>query len=366
MSPINFSPTQKRNISKILPFGIICCFFGVLWTVVERGLLGNLNYYPATGNPYQFEQSFVGVSVGALLIGWTIGIIEILFLKKIFIGQSFGKKIFIKTSIYISTLCIFLLSLTIILNSIVLEVSLFDPLNLNSVTQFITNFAFWSVIIYMGTVVFIMLFFSEVSDQLGQSILKDFILGKYHKPREEERIFMFLDMKSSTSIAEKLGHIKFYELLNEYYKDLTEAITKTSGEIYKYVGDEVIISWTLKEGVKNENCIQCFLIMKKTLDRASGKYLKKFGLVPGFKAGLHFGKTTIGEIGILKKEIAFSGDVLNTTARIQSECNSYEVDILISEKLINLFKNSYDLTEIGECELRGKEEKIKLFTLKTT
>ena len=50
----------------------------------------------------------------------------------------------------------------------------------------------------------------------------------------------------------------------------------------------------------------------------------QYGVVPEFKAGFHVGFATVGEIGVLKKIIAFSGDVLNTTSRIQSNCNKFD------------------------------------------
>ena len=73
---------------------------------------------------------------------------------------------------------------------------------------------------------------------------------------------MFLDMKSSTTIAESLGHVKYFEMLKEYYSDLSDPIIKYSGEIYQYVGDEIVVSWKLKNGLQNNNCIQCFFAMK--------------------------------------------------------------------------------------------------------
>ena len=155
------------------------------------------------------------------------------------------------------------------------------------------------------------------------------------------------------------------KLLNDYYADITEAILQTSGEIYQYVGDEIVVSWKFKNGFKNNNCLHCFFLIKEIFSDASEKYNRKFGLVPGFKAGLHCGKVTTGEIGVVKKEIIFTGDVLNTTARIQASCNNYGIDILVSNDLIAKLKieNEYILTEIGECELRGKNEKVKLKTL---
>ena len=77
-----------------------------------------------------------------------------------------------------------------------------------------------------------------------------------------------------------------------------------------------------------------FLCIKEAMKKQSRKYNERFGLLPQFKAGFHLGKVTTGEIGDIKKEIIFTGDVLNTTARIQGLCNTYKVDILISGDLV--------------------------------
>ena len=142
---------------------------------------------------------------------------------------------------------------------------------------------------------------------------------------------MFLDMKSSTTIAEQLGHVEYFRLLNKYYADISDAIIQTAGEVYQYAGDEIIVSWDLKNGLANNNCIRCFFLIKKTFKKVSESYIKRFGLTPEFKAGFHYGKVTTGEIGVIKKEIFFTGDVLNTTARIQAKCNEFGTDILISD-----------------------------------
>jgi class 3 adenylate cyclase len=366
MSLLYLSPKQKRNISKILPFGIICFCFGIVWSIVEQSLLGPLNHYPATGLPYDFTIALFTTSFSSLIFGWIVGAIEVLFVNKLFVRKSFGLKILIKTILYITALALFLIALTFIFNFFTSEHSVFDPAPLEKLIQFITSFSFWGVIIYMGAIIGVMLFYSEISDNLGQGVLTNFLIGKYHNSREEERIFMFLDMKSSTTIAEKLGHVRYYQLLNDYYADITEAIIQTSGEIYQYVGDEVVVSWKLRNGLKNNNCLRCFFTIKEIFNDRSKIYIEAYGLVPGFKAGIHYGKVTTGEIGVVKKEIIFTGDVLNTTARIQSICNSYDVDILVSDDLISKIQmpDEFTITDIGECELRGKDEKVKLKTVK--
>jgi len=365
MGLLNFSPKQKRNIGKILPFGILCFLFGVVWVIVERSLLGPLDHYPATGIPYEFLPALMTTSIGSLIFGLLVGSVEVLYINKLFIKRPFGLKILIKTIIYITSLAVFMIFLFIIFSLIMRQSSPFDSEQITILLQFILSFSFWGVIVYMGATLGVILFFSEVSDNLGQGVLTNFLTGKYHQSREEERIFMFLDMKSSTTIAEKLGHVRYYQLLNDYYADITNAIIQTSGEIYQYVGDEIVVSWKMKEGLKNNNCLKCFFMIKKIFKIRSKNYMESYGLVPGFKAGFHFGMVTTGEIGVVKKEIIFTGDVVNTTARIQSLCNTNNVEILISEDLLNVLQtpDEYTIREIGECELQGKDERVKLHTV---
>jgi len=176
---------------------------------------------------------------------------------------------------------------------------------------------------------------------------------------------MFLDMKSSTTIAEKLGHVKYFEMLRAYYADLSDPIIQYQGELNQYIGDEMVITWTLENGLNNNNCVACFFEMKKELAKKSAQYINLYGLLPSFKAGIHIGKVTTGEIGKIKRDIIFTGDVLNTAARIQGLCNSYGMDILVSEELINKLDldKRYAIQSLGERELRGRDKKVKLYTI---
>ena len=241
----------------------------------------------------------------------------------------------------------------------------FDPAVLDSLYRFIRRFSFWSIIIYVSLILGVALFYSEVSEYLGFGVLRNFFIGKYHSPKQETRIFMFLDMKSSTTIAEKLGHEKYFDLLKDYYADMTDAILETSGQIYQYVGDEIVISWGKMEGLYKNNCIQCFSRISDSITENNKRYLEKFGVIPEFKAGYHIGEVTSGEIGIIKKEIIYTGDVLNTTARIQEQCNRYNARILISGELLEELQKEdpVSFTQLGKLTLRGKQEAIGLFSL---
>ena len=361
------SPKTRINIKRIIPFGLIWLMFALVYSLVEKGLLGNLNRYPSTGNPYHFNKSIWITGLSALVLGLLIGTVEILFFHKIFLKTSLLKKILYKTFIYIIIVISCLLIITNIYNAIEFKTSVLDKSVWNAFWVFFSKFAFWSIEIYIAVTIGISLFYSEISENIGQGVLNNFFTGKYHTPKEEERIFMFLDMKSSTTIAEDIGHVKYFGMLKEYFSDLTNPIIQYFGEIYQYVGDEIVVTWTLKNGVLNNRCIECFFEMKRAIQKQKIKYQNQFGYVPEFKAGFHYGKVITGEIGVIKKEIIFTGDVLNTTARIQSLCNGYGVDLLVSGQLMKKLDLHlpFQIKEMGENALRGRGEKIDLFTILT-
>ncbi|MFT6026510.1 MAG: adenylate cyclase [Psychroserpens sp.] len=235
-----------------------------------------------------------------------------------------------------------------------------------TIFEFVTDITVLLYFILWGFITLSTLFFLQVNDKFGPGILIKFLRGQYHTPKDEQRVFMFLDMRSSTSIAEKIGHHEYFNLLRDLFAEVTPTILKYGGEIYQYVGDEVVLSWPLERGLKNASCVRCFLEVEDHLKELAPHYLKEYGCSPEFKAGLHFGQVTAGEVGVIKKDIVYSGDVLNTAARIQAQCNQYKVNLLLSDELYHLLdhQNQFELISIGSIELRGKVEKVPLSTLK--
>lgn len=197
--------------------------------------------------------------------------------------------------------------------------------------------------------------------------LPKFVTGKYHRPEEINKIFLFIDLKSSTAIAEKLGNTKYSSFLIDYFHDMTGAILMSKAEIYQYIGDEIILTWSYEKGIKHSRCINCFYDLRNTIELNKERYLKQYGVYPQFKASLHAGKVSVTWIGSIKKEIVYHGDVLNTTARIQAECNNYGQSFLISEFMLsNIQIPEYLRSEfVGELQLKGKQKKVKIYGLKS-
>jgi len=205
-------------------------------------------------------------------------------------------------------------------------------------------------------------FIRQCASMVGPRILLNLILGRYHRPREEELIFMFLDMKSSTTIAERLGHRKFSELLQDCFRDLTDVAIKHEVEIYKYIGDEAILTWNPHSGLANANCVETFFAFRTVLEGRRAHYETHYGCFPEFKAGLNMGLVTVAEVGVLKREIAYLSDVLNTAARIQEMCNTLDSPVLLPTSLRDRLPQDmpYSFTGKGSISLRGRQEDIEL------
>ena len=97
----------------------------------------------------------------------------------------------------------------------------------------------------------------------------------------------------------------------------------------------------------------------------SATYRDKYQAVPQFKAGAHLGSVIAGEIGIIKRDITYSGDILNTTARIQGQCNALNSQLLISKSLFEYISpnENWIFKPQGAIALRGKKEELELFSV---
>jgi adenylate cyclase len=205
----------------------------------------------------------------------------------------------------------------------------------------------------------------QVNSKFGQADFWDIIRGKYNSPIEAKRIFMCVDLNSSTTIAEQLGDEAYHALLKDFFADITPPIIENKGNIYQYVGDEVVIAWKYEDGKENMNCLKCFFDMKLQIQKKKEKYLQRYGLVPSFKAGIHCGRVIAGEIGIIKRDITYSGDVLNTTSRILSKCEEFKAEVIASSDLLKVLYevNDFATRPLGSIKLKGKEKEILLHAL---
>lgn len=298
------------------------------------------------------------ITIG-IISGIVFGTYQYLF-NKVFANKfSFGITVSIGSLGYAIVILIFIL-MAFRAYSLLFQVDL----NKANVEEFFASGNAAVLISYCFLVGFFIDFIQQVDKKFGPGNLGKMLSGKFYSPKEEERIFMFLDMKSSTSIAEKLGHIEYSKLIQDCFQDI-QAVIPFRAEIYQYVGDEVVLTWQKENGLSRSNCINAFFAFENQLKKRKDYYMAKYGLLPEFKAGIHGGMVIVAEVGEIKREIAYHGDTINTAARIQSMCNTYKAKLLASKQLLNSLKPSSDFSfrSVGEVMLRGKEKSTLIYTI---
>lgn len=204
----------------------------------------------------------------------------------------------------------------------------------------------------------------EINDKYSPGVFFDIVLGKYIRPKVENRIVMFIDLKDSTPIAEKLGHHNYFLFIREFIFHVSMGLIEHEGIIYQYVGDEIVVSWLYSR--KNiSRCLSAVIAARKNLQKNSERFRRNFGVLPEFRVGIHVGEVTVGEIGVIKKDLAMSGDTMNTTARLRSACNEMNQKFIVSRAFIDSsdLKN-WQSESLGMIELKGKSDALELFSLK--
>ena len=334
-------PLLVRKLKLLSLFCLFSMLVGMIYQLLNEGFIDHNAF-------------IVGFAMGLVF-----GVLELFMMSKLNRRiKAFPFPLIIATKTTIYTIIIFWISSFLGLIASLFEGKPMDEFyaSLHSIKQL--YFIIYSLIIFS-----VYIFFMQISRLLGEGVLFKFLFGKYNKPVEEDRIFMFLDIKSSTTIAEKIGHVKFYSLLNSFFHQITEPVITTKAKIYQYVGDEVVFTWKTEQGIQDVNCLRLFFLIKKKVDENRENYMREYGVVPQFKAGVHFGKVIVGQIGDLKREIVYNGDVLNTTSRIQDLCNKYNHELLISRRLLSRLKltSEYEQEYLGKVKLRGKEKDIHIY-----
>ncbi len=231
-----------------------------------------------------------------------------------------------------------------------------------------TDFDFgpgWSLFFYILVISTIALIAIQIAQVIGPRILGNMLIGRYHDPIEERRIFLFIDLVGSTALARQLGDLGVQRLLTRFFFDLGQPVAEHGGEIHAYIGDEVIVTWPFKKGAEDGRCVRCYFAIRDLLAARAEAYENLFGVTPRIRAGLHGGPVVISECGDAKKSIVYFGDTMNTSARLEGEAKRLERDLIVSSELLQAMSlpEEFKAEPLEEVVLRGHEHPTGLVAL---
>ncbi|QQP89529.1 adenylate/guanylate cyclase domain-containing protein [Skermanella rosea] len=219
-----------------------------------------------------------------------------------------------------------------------------------------------TVVVAMLAAIVVNILFA-VNKLLGPGMLFNFLIGRYHRPRREERLFLFLDICHSTTIAEQIGDLKFHAYLDDFFRMVGRATRDCGGEVHDYIGDEVIVTWFLDGSAVT--ALDFFPVLAQRLAARQVEFRRTYGYEVAFRAGLHLGPVVAGEVGEVKRKIAFLGDTVNTAARLEQLARTREVSLLASRSVLDRLQlpPGMKASSLGLLHVRGKAQPMEVFRL---
>lgn len=348
---MNLTAHQRRKLRislRLISLGITA---GLLFVILSDGIK---ELYPLIN----------GALIG-LLIALVASFFELNIYEKSIRKQRFAVVLIVRSLFY----------LFLIVSIIILEIGIarmlkedldFAGLMQNEAfNQYLFEGEFITSVFYTFAIVVIVNFSRLVSRKIGHGVLTSLITGKYYHPKEQEKVFMFLNVSSSNEIIKKIGRMRFHQFINDIVFDITVPILNNYGIIYEYVEDELVISWEMKTGIEKARAIRCFFDIKDKIHEQKEKYIKKYNVFPIFFTAVNCGKVIKGEIGFIKTEIVYHGDTMNTTSRILGACHELEKEILVSASFMDQINLPviYQAEKCGDIKLKGKMEPLMLFSI---
>ncbi len=207
---------------------------------------------------------------------------------------------------------------------------------------------------------------TRMRDLVGAEAFRNILLGRYHRPVKEERIFAFVDLIGSTAYAQAHGDLAAQRYLGAIFAALAEPVRRHGGAIDDYVGDMALITWPLGTGVRDARCVACVFAFLDAVARAGDAWRRDFGEVPRFRAALHGGEVVTAEIGVDRHKISYFGDVVNTTGRIEALCRTLDVPVLISSDLLERIPGlptGVGARPLGPHAVKGRGQMLTVFGL---
>lgn len=345
-----FSSLSRFRIRRVI-------YIAVFWTIIDI-VASLLLDYRSTHTLFSFFIRECLVFIMSLVMGYLF----VFTLKNIFRNDALWKNFLAKSLILLGAAFVMNFFVHFVENNFIAGFSVKESLHIffteKMLPAWILRRMIYWIVIFMVTQLYL-----EINDKYSPGVFLDILIGKYIKPKDEHRIVMFIDLKDSTPIAEKLGHYNYFLFIREFIFHVSMALIESGGIIYQYVGDEIVVSW-LSSPKHAKKAMKAVIGAKKNIQKHSNRFRRLHGLIPDFHVGIHIGEVTVGEIGVIKKDLAMSGDTMNTAARICAACNDLGRKFIVSKDFVECTSlKGHQLESLGMVELKGKASSVELFSL---
>lgn len=343
-----FHNAYKLSLTQLISFGVGGMLLGLIYIALEQGFT---NLFPFIN----------GVAVG-LFVGLLIGYFEIFLFSPKSHQNSFLKLISLRVLTYTASIFIVILSVVTINRAIRQNQSFIDALISKESETYITGGRFQMAVAFTFFASVIANFIRLLSFKIGRGILINFFLGAYHKPRLVSRSFLFIQINNASLVLKEFPVEDYHNFLNKLYKEISLAVIHHQGHIYEYVDNQIIVYWDKNKADWSQSLFNCFLEIQNIVKINEDSFYKNYAIRPQLVFSAHDGEVVQAEIGELKTEIVFHGDVLNTTARIMEIATQEKKCFVFTQNMKDHLSKNKSINSLGTISLRGKQNSISVYS----
>lgn len=183
---------------------------------------------------------------------------------------------------------------------------------------------------------------------------------------ERELTILFSDIRSFTSMAERMRPEDLCAFLNEYLTPMTAAVMSRRGTVDKFIGDAVMAFWNapLTTPSHARHACECALAMLKELEALNRSWLRR-GL-PAIRIGIgvHCGMARVGNMGSRQRfEYTVIGDTVNLASRLEGLTKLYGAEIVVSGAVRDTLRHEFRFRQLDTVRVVGKTEPVAIYQL---
>lgn len=174
----------------------------------------------------------------------------------------------------------------------------------------------------------------------------------------------FSDIRSFTTLSERLGARETVSMLNDYFTDMVDILFRYQGILDKYIGDAImaVFGTPFSTGRDEDNALLASIEMMRKLAEFNARRDREGKPTINIGIGLNTAEILVGNIGSLKRmDYTVIGDGVNLASRLESATKYYGSGILLSEFTRDRLKGDYTLRPVDRIRVKGKTQPVAIY-----
>ncbi len=200
---------------------------------------------------------------------------------------------------------------------------------------------------------------------MTEAVMDHLMAGKVQLGGESlTATILFSDIRSFTSISEKMDAKALVSLLNEYFTEMVDVVIHEDGVVDKYIGDAIMAVFGAPVTKPDDalHAVRAAIGMRKALAALNEKLAQRGSPAIKTGIGIHTGEVVAGNIGSEKRmEYTVIGDAVNLASRLESATKELGVAVLISDDTYQLVKDHIEARAVKEITVKGREQPVMTY-----